>query len=312
MKKVVLVLSVFLVSLVLLLSATFIQRGAEANSGYVGVDTCKGCHENKYDSYVTSVHSKKAIPGSPANREGCESCHGEGSAHVEKGGGRGTGIFSFDKKIDPKERSAKCLACHESTKHLAFWNAGTHQAEGVACDNCHAVHAGGDKLLKADKSEVCYQCHSDIRSLINKQSHHPVKEGKVACVDCHNPHGSMNNKMLQAESVNDLCYKCHPEKRGPYMQEHPPVEENCLTCHNPHGSNHNRLLTERVPELCQNCHNGTGFHAGGVPVTSFSNPANGRNATNAAFLMGRSCLNCHNNIHGQIGVSGSNAAVFIH
>ncbi len=308
MTKVVSLLTAFLVFFFMLLSAGFMQKGAEADSGYVGVDTCKGCHEDKYDSYAKSIHSKKAISSSPANREGCESCHGGGSAHVEKGGGRGTGIFSFAKNLPAKERAAKCLACHEETKTLAFWNQGKHQAEDVACDNCHSIHSGGNKFLKAGRSEVCYQCHKDIQAMTNKQSRHPIKEDKVACVDCHNPHGELADKMLKADSVNELCYKCHAEKRGPYMNEHPPVEENCLNCHNPHGSNHDRLLTQRVPVLCEQCHD-TGGAMGGQPFTHFSTNAPG-NALPQHYMVGRACLNCHQNIHGSNGPRNSNGCYF--
>ncbi|MGD0883633.1 MAG: DmsE family decaheme c-type cytochrome [Thermodesulfovibrionales bacterium] len=302
MRKVVLVLTVFVVVSLLLLSAAFMQKGAEANPGYVGVNTCKGCHEDKYDSYAKSIHSKKAIPNSPANGEGCESCHGEGSAHVEKGGGRGTGIFNFNPMLSAKEKSAKCLACHEDTKYLAFWNMSKHKAEDVSCDNCHSIHSGGDKFLIAGKSETCYRCHKDIKAMGNKQSHHPIKEGKVSCTDCHDPHGEFSRAMIKADSVNELCYKCHAEKRGPFMWEHPPVEENCLNCHNPHGSNHDRLLVMKTPQLCQQCHDGA-YHPG-TPYTqfqSFAPPAKGTNP--AAQLVGRACLNCHNDVHGTNGPS---------
>ncbi len=298
-----------------LLASVSLSWGSEdtvgIKEGYVGAETCQGCHETQYATYAKSVHAKKHVKG-PGSADACETCHGPGAKHVEKGGGRGVEIFAFNKNVDSNAKSAKCLACHEETKSAAFWNQSTHKAEDVSCDNCHSPHSGTKNFLKADRSEMCFQCHKDIKAMVNKQSHHPIKEGKVACADCHNPHGTMNNQMITEESVNELCYKCHAEKRGPYMQEHPPVEENCLTCHNPHGSNHNRLLTQRVPELCQDCHNGTGFHAGGVPVTSFSSPGLGNNAFKTELLMGRSCLNCHNNIHGQTGVAGPDSAVFIH
>jgi DmsE family decaheme c-type cytochrome len=101
--------------------------------------------------------------------------------------------------------------------------------------------------------------------------------------------------MIKADSVNELCYKCHAEKRGPYAFEHMPVPENCLSCHEVHGSNHTRLLVRRVPLLCQSCHNVEGHPS--QPYTnlhSFTGPATiGKNR-----FFGRSCLNCHGNIHG--------------
>ena len=282
-------------------------KDTDAKKGYIGASTCKGCHETQYESYVKTVHSKKSIKG-PESQDACETCHGPGAKHVEKGGGRGVEIFTFDKKNDSGAKTAKCLSCHEVMKDQAFWKNGRHSTEDVSCDNCHSPHRGGDKLLKAEKSEVCYQCHSAIKAMVNKQSHHPIKEGKVACVNCHNPHGELSDKMLKAGSINDLCYKCHAEKRGPYMNEHPPVEENCDNCHNPHGSNHQRLLTQRVPSLCEQCH-GNGGSMGGKPFTRFQTSAPGvTNPSNHVY--GRACLNCHPSIHGSNGLKTANGCSF--
>jgi DmsE family decaheme c-type cytochrome len=101
--------------------------------------------------------------------------------------------------------------------------------------------------------------------------------------------------MINADSVNDLCYQCHAEKRGPYAFEHTPVPENCLYCHEIHGSNHRKLLVRKVPLLCQSCHNDNRHP--GSPYTSFH--AFGGSATSGKNrFFGRSCLNCHGNIHG--------------
>jgi predicted CXXCH cytochrome family protein len=57
--------------------------------------------------------------------------------------------------------------------------------------------------------------------------------------------------MLVRDSINDTCYTCHMEKRGPFVRTHQPVQENCAICHNPHGSVHDNLLKVRAPFLCQ-------------------------------------------------------------
>ncbi|MBF0505703.1 MAG: DmsE family decaheme c-type cytochrome [Nitrospirae bacterium] len=298
-------LILLLIPLVFLLASVSKSRSSEdatkettEKEGFIGAETCQGCHETQYATYAKTIHSKKHVKG-PASQDACETCHGPGAKHVEKGGGRGVDIFAFDKKADPRAKTAKCLACHEEQRQQKFWSMSKHKAEDVSCDNCHSPHRGGDKLLKAEKSEVCFQCHRDIKTMVNKQSHHPIKEGKVSCSDCHNPHGEFGDKMIKADSVNELCYKCHADKRGPFMWEHPPVEENCTTCHNPHGSNHNRLLVMRTPQLCQQCHDGA-YHPG-TPYTQFSSPA--KTAFPAAQLVGRACLNCHNDVHGTNGPS---------
>jgi DmsE family decaheme c-type cytochrome len=300
MKRVLVLLPVFFILYIVL----NVENSVKGSSEYVGSETCKECHEDYYKGFIRSIHGKKAVSGSPFNREGCESCHGPGAQHVEKGGGKGVAIFSFDRRTDANTKSSKCLACHEELRTLAYWRMSRHKSGDVSCDNCHSIHTGGEKLsLKARDPDLCFGCHKNIRAQTNKQSHHPInvlaypaRISKVKCSDCHNPHGSFSLKgMINADSVNELCYKCHAEKRGPYAWEHPPVTENCLNCHEIHGSNHANLLTRKVPLLCQSCHNEgthpirpyTNLHSFGGPATS------GKNR-----FFARSCLNCHSNIHG--------------
>jgi len=312
-KKVPILLSVS-IAFFLVLGA---QSSVKGDTKYVGSETCKGCHEDSYASYLKSVHGKKAISTSPARTEGCESCHGPGAQHAEKGGGKGVAIFTFGKKVDPKEKSAKCLSCHEESKRLAFWNMNKHKKAGNACDDCHSVHKGVDKLLVAREPDLCFKCHQGVRAQTNKQSRHPVNEKfvshqKLTCSSCHDTMGSFvaepvgsfstrigtgTDKMLRADSLNELCYKCHADKRGPFLWEHPPVEENCLICHEAHGSNHSKLLNRKVPLICQSCHITGHPSSPYTQLHSFTGPAtSGKNR-----FFGRSCLHCHTNVHGSNG-----------
>lgn len=281
-------------SIFILLWGAFPGGGARGSDGVVGVETCRGCHEDHYQSYLKSTHAKKGIPDSPANKDACETCHGPGAAHVEKSGERGVGIFIFSKKIaDAKSKSAKCLSCHGETKDLSFWDLSKHKVSDVSCDNCHTVHSGMRKNLKAQQPDLCNICHRSIRSQQNKTSHHPIREGKLKCTDCHDHHGGFGPKMVKANSFNDLCYQCHGEKRGPYMWDHPPVDENCMSCHTPHGSNHNKLLVSKVPELCQACHD-----ASRHPGTIYTKFETFQGAARTNRMYARACLNCHSAIHG--------------
>src|SRR5439155_768201 len=79
-------------------------------------------------------------------------------------------------------------------------------------------------------------------------------EGKTSGSDCHKPRGSVTRPLIKADSVNQLCYACHSEKRGPFIWEHAPVRKSCSECHLPHGSSHESLLMVRRPFLCQQCH----------------------------------------------------------
>ncbi len=136
------------------------------------------------------------------------------------------------------------------------WQGSEMQKAGVACADCHTSHAAKDPVLvKATQPEKCFTCHAQQRAESFEYSHHPIREGKVVCSDCHNPHGSpAADHLLKEFTVNEVCYNCHADKRGPLLWEHQPVRDNCLNCHTPHGSNEARLMKERMNFLCASCH----------------------------------------------------------
>ena len=82
-------------------------------------------------------------------------------------------------------------------------------------------------LTKATQPEVCFACHKEQRAQTHRVSTHPIDAGKMACSDCHNPHGSTGPKLLVKNNVNETCYTCHAEKRGPFLWEHGPVIDDC-------------------------------------------------------------------------------------
>lgn len=287
-------------------AAVIAQGEAENSSGYVGAETCQTCHQDKYDSYIQTAMGNKLNPGTPAAQHECESCHGPGAAHVEAGGGRGVGgIINPGPKspLSVKEKNAVCLDCH-STGKRALWQGSMHQSKGLACSNCHSVHGGNPgNFVKETQAETCSQCHKQIKAAIQKQSHHPIKEGKINCSDCHNPHGTVTEKLLTANSVNEKCYECHTEKRGPFLWEHPPATENCLTCHTPHGASQNKLLVSKPPYLCQSCHSNS-RHPGSLYGLNTTNEGTSEYVVLSSRIYYRACLNCHAQFHGSNHPSG--------
>ncbi len=107
------------------------------------------------------------------------------------------------------------------------------------------------------RPKLCATCHRlQVAKTERAVAHMPVREGKLSCSSCHNPHGSISNvkNLKTGSSVSELCISCHTEMRGPMLWEHAPVRENCTTCHDPHGSSNDRMLVVRMPMLCQRCH----------------------------------------------------------
>jgi DmsE family decaheme c-type cytochrome len=268
---------------------------------------CANCHEQAHTSTMMSAHGAKNDKDGSA----CQSCHGDASAHV-KDPTKSRPVSALTAKgATAEEKTAVCMACHAGEEKLAFWSSGQHRKNDVTCVNCHSVHGGqaqgNDSMLRANASapapyttttralayKTCLACHPDKRGEIMKPSHHPIIEGKVACHDCHDPHGALTPVMLKAESYQDLCTSCHADKRGPWIHEHPPVMENCATCHTPHGSSHNRLLAQKPPALCADCH--PGGHTHGLYDGRGTLP--GINPSNIRFE-GSGCINCHRQIHG--------------
>lgn len=250
---------------------------------------CTRCHDEEEQYPVLSIaktrHGVKADSRTPT----CQSCHGESPTHISKPEGvkirPGADIgFGKKSKTPVAVQNQTCVECHQGRK-MIHWQGSPHEAKTVACTECHNMHTGHDKVMdKRDQPEVCFSCHKEQRALFNRPSHHPLKEGKIACSDCHGSHGTAGPKLMLRDSVAETCFTCHMEKRGPFVRTHQPAED-CSICHNPHGTTADNLLKTRAPFLCQQCHEPTS-HRGSIPTTS------------SMFGAGRACLNCHTSIHG--------------
>ena len=296
--------------------------GSAWSADPTGAAVCVTCHDqDERPDMRRSAHGFSADKRAPD----CISCHGASETHAHMPSGltkRPRPDVTFGKRsaVPASERGRVCLSCHDKDAGRALWAGSQHQAADVACESCHKVHANRDEVLsRAAQADVCYSCHKAQRSQVNRPSHHPIPEGKMSCSDCHNVHGSAGPKLAKRDSTNATCYTCHAEKRGPFVHQHEPVVEDCSNCHNPHGSTIAGMLKARAPLLCQQCH--TPHVAGGVgalggqagvyaPRASgqteplITGTTSGKNVIN--LWQGRSCLNCHTQIHGSNNPSTTN------
>lgn len=271
-----------------------------ATPGYVGDDTCLVCHDDQRKGYSDTMHGRADHPRAPAALQGCESCHGPGETHVDDPEVPGS-IRAF-LKIPPEETNDTCLTCHTRDSH-ALWEGSAHDSRNLSCVTCHSVHdfkSERAQLRTVREMDTCATCHRDKVAKIDRSGHMPVREGKMECSTCHNPHGSTNVRALRlGESIGEACTSCHADKRGPYLWEHAPVRDGCTTCHDPHGSANERMLVTRTPLLCQRCHVMVRH-----PSTIYDGALIGSGATPSVRIYARSCVTCHSNIHGSNHPSG--------
>jgi predicted CXXCH cytochrome family protein len=214
-------------------------------ASFVGNKACLDCHATIARNFPASPHGRLHLEtGKMAGQNGCESCHGPGSKHVQMGG-LGREKFIINPGKDPQS---------------------------------------------------CFQCHQDVNAQFHLPQHHPLPEGKMNCVQCHDPHGVDIMKTaggLATGRLNESCAQCHREQTRPFVFEHAAMRDGCTSCHNPHGSVNSKLLTIRDSNLCLRCHTqkrdpsiGSNFVIGNVDHTGFIRYG-------ACWTSG-----CHSSIHG--------------
>ncbi|MDE0597411.1 MAG: multiheme c-type cytochrome [Roseibacillus sp.] len=217
---------------------------------FVGSQSCATCHVEISKVFPGSVHSRISFAGNDAATDrSCESCHGPGSKHVASGGGT-----QFERQIvNPGKTAESCLKCHVTTS-AEFQLPHHHPVleKQMNCVDCHDPH-GHDigrphgHLAVGRQDASCSKCHQEqTRNFVFE--HEAMQEG---CTTCHQPHGSVNRKML-AQPDSNLCLKCHAQVPGGSggitigKTDHSSFlnRGSCFSCHTAvHGSNiHPKLL----------------------------------------------------------------------
>lgn len=153
--------------------AIVVPVSAQEAASYVGPDSCVTCHEEQYEEWNDTAHSK---------------------AYSDP---------EFQAAWDENGNPDDCLQCHttgfdEST--------GEYSYEGVTCEACH----GAGFTMQVDKSpELCGSCHTGE---YGRDKYEEYTEGihagsGVTCASCHAYEGSHT---FEVES--GACATCHTDE----------------------------------------------------------------------------------------------------
>jgi DmsE family decaheme c-type cytochrome len=265
-------------------------RAASNHLGAITPQICYRCHSSM-EQFEKLAHPHQMLG---SNGFSCDTCH---DPHG---------------KIRQETRTDLCLQCHKDAPTMA-WHSSTHSLNGVACTDCHNPHPATfvqgtvgithtnlsrpkRMPMAVEEPDACYKCHPKVYAQNAMPSHHPIKEGKMVCSDCHDGHGQSQGNLKEA-TVNQVCYRCHADKQGPFAYEHAPVTQDCAICHAPHGTVTNNLLHQPATFLCLRCHSGHRVGPTSGAHTFAGLPDVGTNAgLQQAFFS--DCTECHAQIHG--------------
>jgi DmsE family decaheme c-type cytochrome len=273
---------------------SWLRAAVPSQKAATAMQDCAACHEDTVKAFGRNPHNILEKSSRYKLENPCESCHGPGTDHIE-GGGDKTKIVGFTGGAS-RTYNEKCLACHKGNHEMTGYGAGAHAKQGLDCADCHSNHKAvpTTRLLKEQATSLCLNCHTQQKTDFSKPFRHRVKEGALECVDCHQPHSGLDRRQLRSNLAGqEICFKCHQEKQGPFIFEHAAVRlRGCQGCHEPHGSNNPKMLVRAsMTALCLECHT----RATVTKTVLGSQPPSFHNLNSPTY---RNCLTCHVMVHG--------------
>lgn len=206
---------------------------------------CAPCHQphRDFDAYGYDPHQTSDVS--------CTSCHN---------------IHGGKQKLLLDNNAAFCTTCHMDTK-ADFMKRSNHPVKQniLNCLSCHKFAKQADNNMAYGVTQACQSCHPQ-QSGPHMYEHEAALSYSVeggGCMECHEPHGSVNDKMLK-QDTNQLCKSCH---MVPGHELAHPLRNfnklNCMECHSQiHGSfTSNLFLDENLPsKFADNCYQ-SGCHS---------------------------------------------------
>ena len=151
----------------------------------------------QFKSFKNTAHGQRFLKTGDEHEEGCQSCHGPGSLHIESGGEKSKIIAG---------NPALCYTCHQRVRsEFSLQYQHPVSTDRIGCNDCHSMHSPEQTGTMLVSNETCYKCHQEQRGPWVFE-HEPVEHD--GCNACHDPHGSINARLLKERDYN-LCVKCH-------------------------------------------------------------------------------------------------------
>jgi predicted CXXCH cytochrome family protein len=193
--------------------------------------------------------------------------------------------------------NADCISCHNphgsNNRGIVFdvAHAGVTQRK---CTECH--QKSPSLKTKRQATDLCKECHkTTVDQTLNKNRvHWPVLD-KVGCLNCHGPHATKEQNLLQ-DSERNVCGKCHGDTvelqkwsiSNPDNKElcEPVKKGSCTSCHSPHAADEILLMPQESIsiDLCGRCHEWE---------THSSHPIGEKVVDQRNKNLTISCLSCH-------------------
>lgn len=267
------------------LPATLITNGARlGNDGTITCLTCHKIHQNKIEKHLLVAKTD--------DQSGfCFNCHTDKRAVIQTGHNLAQ-KFPQTRNLSGQTvpESGPCSACHLPHKN-ARMQAGNGDSTAALCLNCHGAtgfaastnlvgrsHPVGVPLGVAQTLPAATQ---PIALPLFDSARHPVANGNITCMTCHDPHrpsadGSplASAKFLRA-SVASLCQECHSDQASVRYTKHdlsvsapvvanvlgqvPSASGSCSACHLVHSANNSTwarpwLSSANPADKCRSCH----------------------------------------------------------
>ncbi len=172
-----------------------------------------------------------------------------------------------------------------------FFHTDKNEAQCTQCHKMTSNEIKGVAFIDVTESN-CYQCHSHIAK--DKYGHAPTVNW--LCTSCHDGKAGAENiqnagksKYLEAEPVDDACFRCHKsnyKRWSNYRYRHEPLDSGqCNKCHNPHSSPYSKFVRKPVDQICLGCHKDKHIKA---------RKSHNSACAGASELNVKNCVDCHN------------------